>query len=476
MRLFNSLTRKKEDFIPLKPGAVGIYACGPTVYHHTHIGNLRAFIFEDILHRVLKMNAYTVKHVTNLTDVGHLTDDGDQGEDKMEKAKRREGKSSWDIADFYIDSLMRDWRSLNLKEPFARPRATAYIDEQLDIIKILEKKGYTYKINDGIYFDTSKVKDYGMIAQLDVENLQEGARVEINPEKKNKTDFALWKFSPKNSQRDMEWDSPWGVGFPGWHTECLAMALHLLNGHKDYEHSEPFDIHCGGMDLLPVHHTNEVAQAEALAGHKLAEYWLHNEFVVLPGDVKMSKSAGDFFTLASLEEMGYHPLSYRYLCLGSHYRSKLNFSVQALEGAQRAYVKLLNFMAQAVKAHGVIDQNYNELFCAAVNDDLNVPKALGIVWDILKNTDLNVADVQQTLLDWDGVLGLRLAEAKQVLQEMDDLQTIPDNVKELAEQRWQAKKLRNWVESDALRDQILALGFVIEDTADKYKIKKYYGD
>lgn len=476
MRLFNSLSRKKEDFIPLKPGAVGIYACGPTVYHYAHIGNLRSYIFEDILHRVLEMNAYQVKHVVNLTDVGHLTDDGDEGEDKMEKAKRREGKNSWQIADFYIDEFQKDWRALNLREPFAWPRATAYIDEQIDIVKILEKKGFAYKTSDGIYFDTSKIKDYGKIALLDVENLQAGARVEMNPEKKNKTDFALWKFSPKDSKRDMEWDSPWGVGFPGWHTECLAMSLYLLNGHKDYEHSEKFDIHCGGIDHLPVHHTNEIAQAEAMAGHTLAEYWLHNEFVVLPGDAKMSKSAGNFLTLSSLKKMGYHPLSYRYLCLGSHYRSKLNFSVQSLDGAQRAYVKLLNFMAQSVKIRGTFNQNYNELFCDAVNDDLNIPKALGIVWDMLKNKDLDVADVQQTLLAWDSVLGLRLAEAKQVLQEMDDLQIIPDNVKELAEKRWQAKQLRNWEEADAARDQILSLGFVIEDTADKYKIKKYYGD
>ena len=422
------------------------------------------------------MNAYQVKHVVNLTDVGHLTDDGDAGEDKMEKAKRREGKNSWQIAEYYIDEFQKDWRSLNLREPFAWPRATAYIDEQIDIVKILEKKGYAYKTSDGIYFDTSKIKDYGKIAMLDVENLQAGARVEINPEKKNKTDFALWKFSPKDSKRDMEWDSPWGVGFPGWHTECLAMSLHLLNGHKDYEHSEKFDIHCGGVDHLPVHHTNEIAQSEGLAGHKLAEYWLHNEFVVLPGDAKMSKSAGNFLTLSSLKEMGYHPLSYRYLCLGSHYRSKLNFSVQALEGAQRAYVKLLKFMAQPVKDHGALNQNYNELFCAAVNDDLNIPKALGIVWDMLKNTDLSVADAQQTLLAWDVVLGLRLQEAKQVLQELDDLQTIPDNVKELAEKRWQAKKLRNWEEADTYRDQVLALGFVIEDMADTYKIKKNYGE
>ncbi|HOX96796.1 MAG TPA: cysteine--tRNA ligase [bacterium] len=476
MRLFNSVSRKKEDFVPLKPGAVGIYACGPTVYHYAHIGNLRAYIFEDILRRVLEMNAYQVRHVTNLTDVGHLTDDGDAGEDKMEKAKRREGKNSWEIAEYYIDALKKDWQSLNLKEPFARPRATAYIDEQIEIVKILEKKGYTYKISDGIYFDTSKIKDYGKIAMLDVENLQAGARVEINPEKKNKTDFALWKFSPKDSKRDMEWDSPWGVGFPGWHTECLAMSLHLLNGHKDYEHSEPFDIHCGGADLLPVHHTNEIAQSEALAGHKLAEYWLHNEFVVLAGDAKMSKSSGNFFTLSSLEEMGYHPLSYRYLCLGSHYRSKLNFSVQALEGAQRAYMKILNYMALPTKEKGKVNQKYGRLFSDALNDDLNVPKGLAVVWDLLKNEDVSLADTQATLLNWDAVLGLRLHEAKQVLQEIDELQTVPDNVKELAEKRWQAKKARNWEEADSYRDQVLSLGFVIEDMADNYKIKKNYGE
>ena len=476
MRLFNSMTKKKEEFFPSRPGEVGMYCCGPTVYNYAHIGNLRSYLFEDLLRRVLGLHAYNVKHVVNITDVGHLTSDGDDGEDKMQKAKEREGKDSWEIAKFYEKAFKADIKKMNITEPTLWTKATEYIDEQIEIIKILEEKGYTYQISDGVYFDSSKIKNYGELARLDIENLQEGARVAANPEKKNKTDFALWKFSPKDSKRDMEWKSPWGVGFPGWHTECVAMSLKNLGGNKDFTKSESFDIHCGGIDHMTVHHTNEIAQTQALAGHNMAEYWLHNEFVNLPGDDKMSKSKNNFFTLSALEGMGYHALSYRYLVLGSHYRSKMQFSIQALDGAQRAYVKILKFMQRCKSENGKVDQNYNELFSKAINDDLNTPKGLGILWDLLKNDDISEIDTYQTLLNWDEVLGLRLGEAEEVLNELDNLQEIPNDVLELAEKRWQAKQVRQWERADDLRAQMLSKGFIIEDSGDSYKVKKNYGE
>ena len=322
--LFNTLGRQKQEFIPIKKGKVGLYTCGPTVYDYAHIGNLRSFIFEDILKRVLQYNNFKVKHAMNITDVGHLVSDSDEGEDKMEKGSRRTGKTAWEIAKFYTLSFKKDLADLNVISPAVLCKATDHIKEQIALIKKLEKKGFTYQTVDGIYFDTSKLNDYGKLADLQHQELKAGIRVDLGG-KKNSSDFALWKFSPKHEKRQMEWKSPWGVGFPGWHIECSAMSVKYLG--------QPFDIHCGGIDHVPVHHTNEIAQSEAATGKPMANFWLHNEFLNLK-DAKMSKSGENFITLPSLIEKGYSPLAYRYFLLQAHYRKQLIFSFEALTAAQ----------------------------------------------------------------------------------------------------------------------------------------------
>jgi cysteinyl-tRNA synthetase len=309
-----------------------LYTCGPTVYNFAHIGNLRTYIFEDILRRTLEFNGYKVKQVMNITDVGHLTSDADTGEDKIEIGTKREGKSAWEIAKKYTDAFLCDLESLNIKKPHTLCKATDHISEMIELIKKIEQKGLVYQIGDGIYFDTSKLDDYGKLANLSVNGLKAGARVDIVEGKRNKTDFALWKFSPKNAKRQMEWDSPWGRGFPGWHIECSAMSIKYLGEH--------FDIHCGGVDHIPIHHTNEIAQSEAATGKKpWVNYWLHGEFLILENS-RMGKSAGNFITLATLKEKGYDPIVYRYLCLGAHYRKPLTFSFDSLEHAKNSYERL----------------------------------------------------------------------------------------------------------------------------------------
>ncbi|MCI0472541.1 MAG: cysteine--tRNA ligase, partial [Ignavibacteria bacterium] len=322
---YNTLSRKKEEFIPISGSKAGIYTCGPTVYNFAHIGNLRSYFFEDILKRVLLYNGYDVKHIMNITDVGHLVSDEDEGEDKMEKGSAREGKTVWEIAEDYTEAFKKDISLLNILPPTVYCKATDFIQEQIEMIKCLEDKGYTYIIEDGVYYDTSKFPDYGKMALLDIEGLEEGIRVEINTEKRNKTDFALWKFTPKDVKRQMEWESPWGRGFPGWHIECSAMSIKFLGNH--------FDIHCGGVDHIPIHHTNEIAQAEACTGEKFVNYWLHGEFLIEEKG-KMSKSAGEFLKLQSLIDKGYSPFDYRYFLLMTHYRKKIKFSFNNLDSAR----------------------------------------------------------------------------------------------------------------------------------------------
>src|SRR3989338_2131329 len=325
--LYNTLGRKKQEFKPIKKGIVGLYTCGPTVYSYAHIGNLRTYIFEDILKRVLIENGYKVKHVMNITDVGHLTSDADTGDDKVEKSAKEQKKTVWDIAGFYTKVFQEDIAKLHILDPDIWCRATDHIKEQIELIKKLEKKGLTYKTSDGIYFDTSKFKDYGILGNIKAEGLKAGVRVEIG-EKKNPTDFALWKFSPKDSKRQMEWKSPWGTGFPGWHIECSAMSMKYLG--------ETFDIHCGGIDHVPVHHTNEIAQSEAATGKSFVKYWAHGAFLLLEKE-KMAKSGGNFITLQTLIERGYDPLDYRYFCFTAHYRSELKFSFDALTSCRAAF-------------------------------------------------------------------------------------------------------------------------------------------
>jgi len=336
--LYNTLHRKKEAFSPITPPEVGLYSCGPTVYDQQHLGNMRAVLFTDLLKRVLLSNGYHVTHVRNITDVGHLVSDGDEGEDKMEKGAKREGKTAWDIAKHYTEIFHKDVAELFTLPPDIEPKATDHIQEQIDLIKQLDEKGLTYVIDDGVYFDTSKITDYGKLALLDIEGLQEGARVLANAQKKNATDFALWKFSPEDSQREMEWESPWGngrKGFPGWHIECSAMSMKYLG--------QTFDIHTGGIDHVPVHHTNEIAQSESATGKPFANFWLHNEFLALDGDAKMSKSAGTFLTLDSIKEKGYSPLDYRFASLQTHYRQHMTFSWAVMDAAREGRERLNQF-------------------------------------------------------------------------------------------------------------------------------------
>ena len=332
IQFFDTYTRTTREFQPLQPPEVGLYTCGPTVYDYAHIGNLRTYIFEDILRRTLEFNGYRVKHVMNITDVGHLVSDADSGEDKMEKGSRRTGKSAWEIAEFYTQAFRQDLKHLNIQEPVIWCKATDHIAEQINLIRCIEEKGYTYRTSDGIYFDTSKLPSYGYLGRLDIEGLQAGQRIDMG-EKRNPTDFALWKFSPTDQQRQMEWESLWGKGFPGWHIECSAMSEKYLGSY--------FDIHCGGEDHITVHHSNEIAQTEACYGTRLANFWLHGYFLQLD-DAKMSKSAGEFLRVQLLIDKGYDPLAYRFFCFSASYRAKLNFNWEGLDGAAKALDRLRN--------------------------------------------------------------------------------------------------------------------------------------
>ncbi|MCI0696450.1 cysteine--tRNA ligase [candidate division KSB1 bacterium] len=446
LQLFDTYTRSIRKFEPLHPPEVGLYTCGPTVYDYAHLGNLRTYIFEDILRRVLELNGYTVKHVMNITDVGHLVSDADTGEDKMEKGSRRTGKTAWEIAEFYTQAFKDDLRRLNMKEPMIWCRATDHIPEQIALIQCIEAKGYTYRTSDGIYFDTSKLPDYGYLARLDIEGLQAGARVDLG-EKRNVTDFSLWKFSPANEQRQMEWDSPWGKGFPGWHIECSAMSAKYLG--------QFFDIHCGGEDHIMVHHPNEIAQTQACHGTRLANFWMHGYFLQLD-EARMAKSAGAFLRVQTLIERGIDPLAYRFFCLGAHYRSKLNFTWESLQGATTALDRL-RMAAHEWGEPGAPDEKYVGKFIEQVNDDLNMPRALAVTWELVKS-DLPNAKKKATLLHFDNVFGLKLAEWKPVET------VVPEAILALVEQRQQARKEKRWKDADALRVQVHAAGYEIEDT------------
>jgi len=458
VKLYNTLTRQKEEFKPIKPGFVGIYSCGPTVYWYQHIGCLRAYIFADILKKTLIYNSYQVKHVINVTDVGHLTSDADTGEDKMEKAAEKEGKTASEIANYYWQIFREDFKKLNISEPDIWCKATEHIKEQIELIKKLEEKGYTYKTSDGIYFDTSKLKDYGKLAGLQKEGLQAGTRVEMK-EKRNSTDFALWKFSPSASsgqaKRQQEWESPWGIGFPGWHIECSAMSMKYLGEH--------FDIHTGGEEHIAVHHTNEIAQSEAATGKKFVNYWLHLRWLLLKGG-KMSKSKGEIYTISELEKLGFQPLSYRYLCLTAHYRSPLAFDLESLTAAQNALNNLYQIVGNFPKPTTPIKE-VEEKFLEVVNDDLNTPKALAIVWDLLKE---KYPDEQKmaTLLKFDRILGLNLDKIKNTPIE------IPEEVNILVKERGKLREQKKWSEADQIRQKIEDLGFVVEDTEQGPIVKK----
>lgn len=462
LKIYNTLSQKKEIFKSIKRERVGLYTCGPTVYWFAHIGNLRTYIFEDILKRVLEYNGYKVKHVMNITDVGHLTSQADTGEDKIELAAKREKKSAWQIAKFYERAFKRDLKLLNIKSPTIWIRATETIKDQINLIKILEKKGFTYKISDGIYFDSSKLKNYGRLWPKKMKILP-GARIEMVPGKKNPTDFALWKFTPPGIKRQMEWDSPWGRGFPGWHTECVVMSIKELG--------IPFDIHCGGVDHILIHHTNEIAQAEAAYGKLMANYWLHGEFLTVEGK-KMAKSEGNIFTLEDLIKKGFNPLAFRYLCLGTHYRKKLDFSWKALQASQNAFNNLYEKIIELKERKNIVNllrsqkngDIYREKFLKFINDDLNLPKALALVWQIIRNEKLDQKTKKDLLLDFDKVFGLDLEKVKKP--------KIPSEIKKLVEIREKYRKKGDFKRADEIRKKIKEMGWWIEDTKEGPKIKK----
>jgi len=424
------------------------------VYDYAHIGNLRTYIFEDILRRVLEFNGYQVKHVMNITDVGHLVSDADTGEDKMEKGARRTGKSAWEIAEFYAGAFQEDLRNLNILDPSIWCKATDHIQDQVDFVRCIEDNGYTYRTSDGIYFDTSKLENYGYLGRLDIEGLQAGTRIDMG-EKRHATDFALWKFSPSDQKRQMEWDSPWGVGFPGWHIECSTMSAKYLGPF--------FDIHCGGEDHISVHHTNEIAQTEACYGTRLANFWMHGYFLQLE-DARMSKSSGEFLRLQSLIDRGYDPLAYRFFCLSALYRVKLTFAWESLDGAAVALDRL-RMAAYEWGEPGSVDQDYADRFKAIVNEDLNMPRAVALTWDLVKS-DLPPATKKATIILFDQVLGLRLAEWE------PKEEVIPDEIQELVEQRQKARQEKRWKDADALRDQVAEAGFDIEDTPQGPRLKR----
>jgi cysteinyl-tRNA synthetase len=453
LRLFDTYTREVRDFAPVDPSEGRMYACGPTVYDYAHIGNLRTYVFEDILRRVLEFNGYRVKHVMNITDVGHLVSDADTGEDKMEVGARRAGRSAWEIADYYTQAFKQDLTRLNILEPTIWCRATDHIPEQIEMICCIEAKGFTYRTSDGIYFDTSHLADYGHLARLDTRGLRAGARVEKG-EKRNPTDFALWKFSSPDQKRQMEWNSPWGVGFPGWHIECSAMSAKYLGTF--------FDIHCGGEDHIPVHHTNEIAQTEACHDTRLANFWMHGHFLLLE-DAKMAKSAGEFLRMQTLMERGYDPLAYRYFCMGAHYRAKLSFTWEALDAAATA-LQRLRTAAHEWGQPGEVDLTYLNRFKEQINEDLNMPRALAVVWELVKD-DLPPSTKKATLLQLDRVLGLRLAEWQ------PEEAVIPEKIMALVEEREKARRAKQWKDADALREQVRQAGYEIEDTPKGPKIK-----
>ena len=458
MKLFNTLSRKRETFTPLK-GEVGMYTCGPTVYHYAHIGNLRSFIFEDVLKRALLFNKYKVKHVMNITDVGHLSSDADEGEDKMLKGAKREKKTVWEVANFYTKAFQDDLKKLNVLPPDIWAKATDHIKEQVALVEKLEEKGFIYIAGGNVYFDTSKIKNYGKLARLKID-AKTKSRATKDKNKKNPTDFVLWFTKSKFLDQEMQWDSPWGKGYPGWHIECSAMASKYLG--------EQFDIHCGGRDLIPVHHTNEIAQAEAAFGKKpWVKYWAHNEFLVDNQGKKMAKSAGEFLTLNVLEEKGFAPLDYRYFCLGTYYGNPLMFSLEALESAKNARKKLVEKVLgldNSGKENKKLQEKYLKQFTADINDDLNTSKTLATVWGVLKDENLSDKDAKVLLLKFDEVLGLGLRDLK--------AEKISTEVKKLAEERLKARNKKNWVQSDKLRDKISELGYVIEDTKEGYGLKK----
>lgn len=453
LKLYNTLSRQLEEFKPIKPPHVGMYSCGPTVYDYQHIGHMRRYVGDDILIRVLKFNGFDVKHVMNITDVGHLTSDADTGEDKMEKGAKKFGKSVWDIAKMFENQFKQSCRELNIELPKDLMHATDYIKEQIVLIQKLEAKGFVYKTDDGIYFDTSKFKDYFKLSRQSPEELKAGARVELVEGKRRITDFALWKFSASPEglpRRQMEWDSPWGMGFPGWHIECSVMSMKALG--------ESFDIHTGGIDHVNIHHTNEIAQSESATGKPFVNYWVHHNFLVVNGE-KMSKSLGNFYTVQDIIKKGYDPLVLRYLYFQTHYRQEMNFTQVSLEGAQNALERLRKEIA-GYSEPKVGCAEFEGRFQEAVNDDLNMSKALSILWEVVKS-DYPSSAKAETLFKFDQVLGLSLKDSSSILQKNE--KEMPLEIQKLLEERKVLRKEKRYYLADQIRAKIIKMGYRIED-------------
>ena len=470
LTFYNTLTRKKEEFHSIDENRVRMYSCGPTVYSYAHIGNFRTYIFMDTLRRVLKYNGYELKHVMNITDVGHLESDADEGEDKMEKAARKEKKDPYEIANFYTEIFLKDMEKLNIDKPEIITKATENISQMIEYVKEIIKNGYAYETSKGIYFDISKLDKYPVLSNRKLDDQIAGARVDVDPEKKNPYDFALWIKAPEN--HIMKWESPWGLSYPGWHLECSTMGRRFLG--------EEFDIHTGGVDHIPTHHENEIAQSKGATGKIPAHVWMHCEYLQVDGG-KMSKSLGNTYTISQLEEKSISPLAFKLFCFTAHYRNKLNFTFEGAYGAQKALERLYDSYIK--NANGVDDvdediiKEYEERFLAYINDDMNMPGAMSVVWEIARNAKKSIkfADL---LLKFDKVLGLDMKNAENYLLEFkhEESEELPEEIKALVEERKQARAEKNWVKSDEIRDRIISLGYSIKDTKDGIIVKKKIKD
>ena len=458
LRFYNTLTRQKEDFHPINPKFVTMYSCGPTVYSYAHIGNLRTYIFMDLIRRTLKLSGYKIKGVMNITDVGHLMADSDDGEDKMAVAAKKQNKTPWEIAEYYSKIFFEDLQKLNIGKPEIIAKATEHIDDMIKYVQNLESHGFSYETSDGIYFDIAKFPSYGCLSRANLEEQLAGARVEVNDEKRHPADFALWKKA--DPLHIMQWQSPWGMGYPGWHIECSAMSQKYLG--------KTFDIHSGGVDHIPIHHENEIAQNEAITGEKSVNFWIHGEFMLVDNG-KMSKSLGNTYTIAQLEEKGYSPLDFRFFCLNTHYRKKLNFTFEGLDAAKVSRERLMQALALHKASNAPTNPDtiakYKQDFHAAIEDDINVPLALGLLFTAIKEPKSK--DIYELALYFDKELGLSLDKLPAPKEESFD---IPEEVMALVEKRKEAKKNKDFALADTIRGEITALGYNVLDTREGVKV------
>ena len=463
VKLYNTLTKQKSDFVPLNGNEVRIYSCGPTVYSYAHIGNFRTYIFMDNLRRMLEYNGYNLKHVMNITDVGHLESDSDEGEDKMEKAAKKENKSPYEIAEFYTKAFFKDMEKLHIERPEIIAKATEHIPDMLEFAKEIVKNGYGYETSTAIYFDVSKLDKYPVLSNRNIEEQIAGARVDVDPEKRNPYDFAIWIKAPKN--HIMKWDSPWGLSYPGWHLECSAMSRKYLG--------EEFDIHTGGVDHIPTHHENEIAQSKGAFGKIPAKIWMHVEFLQIDGG-KMSKSLGNVYTISQLEEKGIEALAYKLFCYTAHYRTKLNFTFEGAAASQKALNRLREAFVKHNNGNDNVDdeliQKSKNKFLDAINDDLNMPLAMSTVWELARN-DLKSKKISDLLLDFDRVLGLDLKNSEKYLEEQNKVE-LPDEIADLLEKRKKARKEKNWQLSDEIRDVLKEKGYIVKDTKEGMTVEK----